>query len=142
MPESGLHDMLTDDRLANYYSEVKCNIQDELTWLEALPTLVWSRLAALAGAECTRFTLYDSVLHSAHVSLAYMQERVFKVVEGTPGDWWKGHMCGVCTQAQQPTGRCGGGRNSGGPRVRRCCETWVHCHHVSRGRGWGRRAAE
>ena len=49
VPEKGVMNLLTDDRLANYASEFKADMEGELEWLGGLPLALWGRLVTLVG---------------------------------------------------------------------------------------------
>eukprot|EP00971_Amphidinium_carterae_P336401 6472763-Amphidinium_carterae.2 len=77
-----LHLVLEDSRLVKYHQDAKSAVLEELLYLESLPHAVVGWLASF----CDRSVLEvrDAMLSAAHTSFAFLQMRVFAVMEQYP----------------------------------------------------------
>ena len=84
VPETGLVHIMQDDRLARCHLQVKQEMEEKVQMLENLPDYVWTRLAANLGPMVSGEDLYDQVLASVHLSMAYTHDRVFSQLREYP----------------------------------------------------------
>ena len=82
--DSLLKEMLKDDRLAIHKQSYQDLLQQEFSFLQELPSQVWAVVASVSGESGP--ALRCKTLACAHISLAFIHERVWAPLDGYP---WK-----------------------------------------------------
>jgi hypothetical protein len=78
--------LLEDDRVASRPQELKEAFAEEARWVEGLDDFTWGRLAHIAGGGpgSSPYELRSAALTAVHISAAYIQKKLFNVVEELP----------------------------------------------------------
>ena len=73
-----------DDRLGNHFESTKRDMFEEIEWMCSLPSSVWVRLARHIAHEEDPDNLRIEAILAANKIGAYIDERLFRVIEGQP----------------------------------------------------------
>ena len=84
LPEAVIAELLVDDRVARHAEKLRLIMQEEVQWVESLPSAVWSSLADVVGGEIQHGELRHEAVRATHVAAAYGTHKVFKVVDSYP----------------------------------------------------------
>ena len=77
-----LVEILPDGRVARNVAKLKSVLEEELTWLADLPLDVFTKVARMCPLSAA--DLRTKCLRSAHINAAFIQDRVFAVVDQYP----------------------------------------------------------
>ena len=77
-----LSEMMEDPRLPMRLAFLKQCVQDEQQWLDSLPFSVWESMAEVVGGAARE--LRTDTIAAGHISMAFLQNRVFSEAEKHP----------------------------------------------------------
>ena len=83
IPDALLLELLEDSRLAKRVDAVKAVVEEEVVWLQRVPTWTWDRLAALVEGVNGQ-TLRSRSLVVSQAILAFLKYRIWDEVESMP----------------------------------------------------------
>ena len=84
--EGLLAELLEDDRVCLHFQTYQVLLGQEMTSLLLLPPLVWEAVTGLCSSEVSPSSLKSQVLSSAHISLGFIESRVWRRCSDWP---WK-----------------------------------------------------
>ena len=79
-----LGELMEDDRICLHYENYRARVQQEMTSLVSFPHLVWELVSGFCGDDVTTTSLKSQVMNSAHTSLGFIDERVWRRCQAWP----------------------------------------------------------
>ena len=90
--ETGLQEILSDDRLASFQESFWKGMLEELQWLQELPSSVWSILVCTLGLPQDAVSLRSLCVTASMTSLGYVHAELMQVLHSDPWRWCSGSL--------------------------------------------------
>ena len=90
--DSGMQDVLSDDRLASQVDAFWNGMLDELRWLQELPSEFWCMLVSSVGLAAEAATIRSTCLTASVTSLGYVHASLMMVLHSEPWCWCTGSV--------------------------------------------------